>query len=206
MKTFGNKSWTAIIALLINIIWWGEWLWIIYTIAGIFEAAYYRGGYAPHVPIAFNQATIAAPIKSFYAPLNITHLNCTSGDLYFNVDATWQSISVLVGFYIVVFTGIAIITYQVKVIFSNFSKNLPFNAVNIPRIKNIAYVFIAYSVLQWASTIVIREVLVRIVHWRKFELIYDFDFKYFIFGIVLFIVAEIFKIGAALEEERNLTI
>lgn len=206
MKTIGRRSLSTVIATGLKAIWWGEWVWIIYTIAEIFEAAYYRGDYAPHVPIAFKDATIVAPIGTIYKDFKFTHLNSTSGDLYFQVNATWKSISVLIAFYLIVFAAISIITYQLKIIFSNFSKNLPFNEVNIPRIRNIAYVFLAYTIVQWAGTIIIREVLVRIVHWRRFELTYDFNFNYFILGIVLLFVAEIFKWGTALEEENNLTI
>jgi hypothetical protein len=206
MKTIGRRSLSTIIATGLKVIWWGEWAWIAYKIYMILAAAYYRGGYAPHVPITFEDATIAAPIKSLYTAITTTHLNCTSGDLYFSVDATWKSISVLIAFYLIVFAAISITTYQLKLIFSNFSKNLPFNEVNIPRIKNIAYVLLAYTIVQWTGTIIIREVLVRIVHWRRFELTYDFNFNYLILGLVLLFVAEIFKMGTALEEENNLTI
>lgn len=206
MKTFGRRSLSTFIANTLNVLFWGEWAWLFYNIYGIFVAAHYRGGYAPHLPITFNEATIAGTIKTSVKDIEISHLNCTSADLYFHVDATWISISVLLGFYIIVFTGIAIVTYQTKIIFSNFSKNLPFNEVNIPRIKNIAYVFIAYSVIQWASTIIIRQVLLHLISWKRFELTYNFDFNYLVLGIVLIIVAEIFKMGTALEEEKNLTI
>jgi len=206
MKTLGKKSLSAIIATIINIIWWLEWAGCIAVIALTIIAGHIRKVFAFDIPITFTQKTIAAPVVSISKDFPDAILNTTSGDLFFPLPGSWQNMLIIISAVVLVFAGIATITYQLKVIFSNFSNNLPFNELNISRIRNIAFVLMAYSILQWVVNIGVNQILIRNINWKHMQLTYSFNISFMIMGILLIIVAEVFKLGTSLEEEKNLTI
>ncbi|HEY2580456.1 MAG TPA: DUF2975 domain-containing protein [Mucilaginibacter sp.] len=133
-------------------------------------------------------------------------LNSTNGNLFIQMHATWQNVTMLLIAFVSISAMILIITYQLKVIFSNFKQNLPFNELNISRMRNIAIVLIAYSVLQWVTVVIMNQMLLSNLNWGSVKLTYGFNISCLFTGLILLIVAEIFKLGVLLEEEKSLTI
>ncbi|MEO8886532.1 MAG: DUF2975 domain-containing protein [Mucilaginibacter sp.] len=206
MKTLGKKSLSAVITGIINVVWWLEWVACFVFIVMLLLVAYFRRGYSLGIPITFSDRTIMAPVISLDKSLPNGIVNTTSGVFSLHVMATWQNVSLMILATLLIFAVVSIITYQLKAIFSNLSKNQPFNELTIVRIRNIAFILMAYSVLQWLGNIYITQMFIRNFNWRYTELTYSFNFSCLFMGIILIVVAEIFKIGASLEEEQKLTI
>ncbi|HEY4322883.1 MAG TPA: DUF2975 domain-containing protein [Mucilaginibacter sp.] len=205
MKTLGNKSLSTIIAAIINVVWWVEWVvcGAIITIGII--TAIVKQGFTLNIPVTFSTIKLldVSPVNKDF-PGGI--LNSTNGNLFIQIHATWQNIAMLLVAFVSISAMIMIITYQLKVIFSNFKQNLPFNELNFSRIRNIAMVLIVYSVLQWVTVIIVNQMLISNLNWGQVRLTYGFNVGCLFTGLILLIVAEIFKLGVLLEEEKSLTI
>ncbi|MES2376262.1 MAG: DUF2975 domain-containing protein [Bacteroidota bacterium] len=205
MKQLGNKSLSAVLAVVVNLLWWAEWAfgaWCIYMGA---MAAHIRKAFALQVPISYSPMTMSVvpPIKKNG---EVGILNTTNGVLSVHIDANWQNIGMLLIGYGLIFAVIVTITYQLKKILQSFSKDQPFHRSNMSRIKIIALVLISYSIVQWLFIIAVNHILIATFGFKHLELTYDFNITCFLIGVALFIVEGIIKTGLSLEEERQLTI
>ncbi|WP_214225644.1 DUF2975 domain-containing protein [Pedobacter sp. B4-66] len=205
MKTLGNKSLSTVIAITLNVVWWIEWAVAAGFLILLAVAGHIRGGYVLQLPVTFSETTIST-VRSISSNFPGGHINATDGILSLQIQANSPNIILLLFGYGLIFASINIITYQLKIIFSNFKKNLPFNELNINRIRNIAIVLIAYSVVQWLYVVLVNVILSSNLKWGHMDLTYNFSVSYALMGLMLIIVAEIFKIGLSLEEEKQLTI
>jgi len=205
MKTLGNKSLSAILAKAINIIWWLEWVAYIVVVTVIIMTAIIRKAYAVSIPVTFTEITIRQvhPLNKDF-PLGI--LNTTSGNLSLHLNAAWQNVLMLEIGFSLLFAVVILVTYQLKVIFSSFRQDIPFSEVNISRIRNIAFVLMAYSVVQWLFVIVVNQILITNLRWEHMQLTYSFNISCLFTGVILIVVAEIFRQGTLLDNEQKLTI
>ncbi|WP_295791972.1 DUF2975 domain-containing protein [Mucilaginibacter sp.] len=205
MKALGNKSLSSVFAKAINVFWWLEWIALIVVVAMVIIAAIVKKAYAVTVPVTFSEVTLrrVQPLNNDF-PLGI--LNTTSGNLYLQLNASWQSVAMLLMGFALLFAVVIMVTYQLKTIFSNFKQDIPFNEANISRIRNIAFVLMAYSGVQWLFIVVENQVLTSNLKWEHIHLTYSFNFSWLITGVILLVVAEIFKQGTLLDNEQKLTI
>jgi len=205
MQVLGNKSLSAILARIINTFWWLEWIAFCVVIIATIAAGIGKKTFTIDIPVTYAAITLKqiAPVNSDFAS---GILNATSGHLSLDVGTSWQSVIVLITGFAIVFAVAITITYQLKIIFSNFKKNLPFTELNISRIRNIAFILITYSVIQWLFIIVVNQILMSNLKWEQVKLTYSFNLSALSIGIVLVVIAEIFKLGAWLDNERKLTI
>jgi len=205
MKTLGNKSLSAVIAITLNVLWWIELAVAAGFLILLGIAGQIRSGYVLQLPVSFSETTIST-VRSINSNFPGGHINTTDGILSLQIQANGPNVILLLFGYGLIFAAVNIITYQLRAIFSNFRKNLPFNALNISRIKNIAIVLIAYSVVQWLYVVLLNRILSSNLKWEHLDFTYNFSVSYALMGLMLIIVAEIFKIGLSLEEEKQLTI
>ncbi|SEA76501.1 DUF2975 domain-containing protein [Pedobacter hartonius] len=205
MKILGNKSLSAVISIILNFVWWIEWAFAAVFIIMMWISIHIRGECVLPLPVTFSEITIGT-VQSINKTFPGGHINTTNGILSLQVQANIINVVLLAIGYGFIFALISIITYQLKMIFSNFKKHLPFNTLNIYRIRNIAIVLIAYSVVQWLYVVLVNTILNSQIKWRHMELSYSFNVNYALMGVILIIVAGIFQIGLSLEEEKQLTI
>lgn len=211
MKLLGNKSLSKILSVILNILWWIEWIGsgILITVILI---TWFLGGnireknISLNFPVTFSPVTFkTVPSISKDVPAGI--INVMNGNFYVPVDNNWQNILMLLAGSIAICAVFIVITYQLKLIFSSLSINQPFNELNVLRIRNIGIVLIVFSFLQFLSNIIVNQFLVSHFTWHEgITLPYTFKISYLVAGIILIIVAEIFKEGVSLKEETNLTI
>jgi hypothetical protein len=68
-------------------------------------------------------------------------------------------------------------------------------------------ILILFIFLQWLFNIGLTRFLISRFRWDEgMALTYDLSSRYLVAGIILIALAEIFRMGASLEEETNLTI
>jgi hypothetical protein len=205
MKTLGNKSLSAILAKCINVIWWIAWIGFVVLITAIIMTAVIKKAFVLNIPVTYAAVTIAQiqPAGGGFPP---GVLNSTNGSLYVQIAATWPYVIMLLAALTIIFAAVLMVTYQLKIIFSNFRNNLPFNEPNISRIRHIAVVLIGYALAQWLFNIAVNQILVSNFRWEHITLTYSFNISCLLTGIVLIVIAEIFKQGTALDNENKLTI
>jgi hypothetical protein len=206
MKSIQNNSLSKILSIIINVIWWIECVGSGVLITVILAAAFLRQNISLNFPLAFSSVTFkTVPAVSKNMPPGI--ISVMQGNFYMPVDNNWQNILVLLAASLIICSVFIIITYQLKLLFSSLSKNQPFEALNVVRIRNTGIGLIVLSLLLFFSNIIVNQFLQSHFTWDKeIALTYQFNISYLVAGIILIIVAEIFNEGVTLKEETNLTI
>ncbi|MEO6000154.1 MAG: DUF2975 domain-containing protein [Chitinophagaceae bacterium] len=206
MKALGNKSLSTILAIVINIAWWAEWIAGTVLIAVIMIAAFSKEHISLTVPVSFSSVNF----KTISPITNNTpngQLDVMNGNFVFPFNVTLQNTLLLLAGVVMGFSVLLLITYQLKIIFLNFRLNQPFNKLNIPRIRNVGALLICFSILQWLFNICINLFLGSHFKWEEgVKLNYQFNVSFLVAGIILLIVSEIFRVGFVMEEDNNLTI
>ena len=205
MKTLGKNSLSSTLSTIINVIWWIEWIFFIALIGVITVTTIIKKEFAVNIPVTFSDITLRQ-VHGVNSNSPTGVLNTNSGNLYLHVDATWQNVSMLLIECVLIFSIVALITYQLKNIFSSFKKNIPFNNTNIARIRTIAFVLMIYSGVQWLFVIMVNQILISNLKWEHITLTYSFNISCFVTGIVLIVIAEIFKLGYLLDDEIKQTV
>ena len=206
MKSLGNKSLSKILSIILNILWWIEWIGSGILITVILVTWFLKKNISLNFPLTFSSVTFkTVPSVSKDIPAGV--INVMNGNFHVPVDNNWQNILMLLAGSITICAVVIGITHQLKLILSSLSSNQPFNELNVLRIRNIGIALIVFSFLQFLSNIILNRFLMSHFTWDEgITLTYIFKISYLITGVILIIVAEIFKEGASLKEETNLTI
>ena len=206
MKSLQNKSLSKILSIILNVIWWIEWIGSGVLITVILASAFFKQSISLNFPLAFSSVTFKT-VPSVNKNLPPGVINVMNGNFYLPVDNNWQNILLLLAASIAICSVFIIITYQLKLLFLSLSNNQPFDALNVVRIRNTGIGLIVLSLLLFISNIIINQFLQSHFIWDKgISLTFTFNISYLVAGIILIIVAEIFNEGVTLKEETNLTI
>ena len=206
MKSLQNKSLSKILSIILNVIWWIEWIGSGVLITVILVTAFLKQSISLNFPLAFSSVTFKT-VSSVNKNLTPGVIKVTNGNFYMPVDNNWQNILMLLAASIAVGSVFIIITYQLKLLFSSLSNNQPFDTLNVLRIRNTGIGLIVLSLLLFFLNIIINQFLQSHFTWDKeISLTYTFNISYLAAGIILIIVAGIFNEGVTLQEETNLTI
>ena len=206
MKSIRNKSLSKILSIILNLLWWIECIGSVVLITVILVTAFLKQNISLNFPLAFS-SVIFKTVPSVSKDIPPGVINVTNGNFYLPVDNNWHNILLLLALIIIICSVFIIITYQLKLLFSSLSKNQPFDALNVLRIRNTGIGLIVLSLLLSFSNLIINQFLQSHFIWDKgISLTYKFNISYLVAGIILIIVAEIFNEGVTLKEETNLTI
>ena len=206
MKILGKKSLSAVLVKAINIVWWIQWIASAVLLTAVVITSLSKSSMKLNVPVTFSSGSYKQ-IATLSKNTTDGIVNVVNGSFSFDISTSFLNTLILFVGLAVILAFVILITYQLKLIFSSFRQNSPFYELNINRIRNIGSMLIIFSILQWLSDICINEFLISHFKWGDgIALTYHFNVSYLIAGLLLIIVAEIFKLGAALEEENKLTI
>lgn len=206
MKAIGYKSLSNILFLIINAVWWLEWIATI-VITSVFIIASFTQKYINiNIPVSFSPVNFKT-VRAINKDALEGSLQVMNGNFSFQIHTGFlNTLIFLIGF-IAVCSVILLITYQLKMIFSSFKMNDPFNELNIKRMNLIGILLIGFSFLQLLFNILINQYLNSQFNWKEaVALTAGFNINYFLTGVILIIIAGIIKLGASLENENKLTI
>lgn len=101
-----------------------------------------------------------------------------------------------------------LVLYQLRRIFSTLVRETPFTGENVRSIRIIGITVIAGSLLNTIVRFMIGIYISSIVHLPGFELFPNLkiNFSGIFLGAVIIILAEVFRHGARLQEEQDLTV
>lgn len=206
MKALGKKSLSAILSIIINIVWWIEWIAGTVLIIAIMIATFSNKNVSLSVPVSFSSVNFKT-VSSVANTIPAGQMQVMNGNFIFPINITLQNSLLITAGVLMAFAVLLLITYQLKIVFSNFRRNQPFNELNIPRIRNVGILLIYISVLQWLFNIALNLFLNSHFKWDpEVKLTYHFDVSFLISGVIIIIVAEIFRMGFVMEEDNTLTI
>jgi hypothetical protein len=97
---------------------------------------------------------------------------------------------------------------QLRAVFRTLTAGRPFVAANATRIRRIAWVVIAGEVLRAGLEFSGNRYVMR--HFSaeglQFDARLDVDFFVIVYGLVILVIAEVFRLGSRLDEEQSLTV
>jgi hypothetical protein len=97
---------------------------------------------------------------------------------------------------------------QLRKVISSLRDEQPFAAANAARIRRIAYAVLAGELLRAAFTIGSNIYIARyfVADGMSFDVRLNMSITTIVAGLIIFVLAEVFRAGARLEEEQSLTV
>ncbi|HYG40243.1 MAG TPA: DUF2975 domain-containing protein [Cytophagales bacterium] len=208
MKTIGKRSIASILKFIINFAWYFQWA-ILAFVTVILIVVFINKDYVDHdvmvkISKPITSFTVTAKNPDYAEPTLIVE----SAKLNFKnkVDAVLIMESFL--FLSLIFFFSLTITYLVKKIFNTLTENTPFVPENAKRLKQIGFLIILYAPLKIAYDLVShsKATMNFLIDNAPIGTEFNFHFETIIAGLVILVIAEIFRIGTHLKEEQDLTV
>ena len=196
----------ARVSYLINAFWYLEILGFI-TFIGIFlTSAIIRKQFVVMLPVDFSQYNVRQ-IKTLNDTFENARLDSYSGVMNFHVQSSLENVSFMALIYILIFSVILGVTYQLKGIFDNFKHNQHFTKTNIKRLRLIAILILMAPVIRYILAVIANQILFNNLKLGPFlKLSPSLSIGFLTTGLFLLMIVEIFKIGVDLEDENKLTV
>ena len=206
MKAIGSKALTKILFIVVNVIWWLEWI-TFSIVALVFVITSFTQKYITiNLPISFSPVNFRS-FDTFNNYLLKGSIQVMNGNFSFLLHNSFSNTLICLIGIVTVFSFILLITYQIKLIFASFINNDPFNELNIKRINLIGVLLIGFSFLELIFNILINLYLKSQFDWKEgISLTAGYNFTYLLTGVILIIIAGVINLGASLENENKLTI
>lgn len=194
------------VSYFINAFWYLEISGFVLFIGMFLTSAIIRKQFIVMLPVDFSQYNVRH-IKSLNDTFENVRLDSYSGVMVFHVQSSLQNVSFMAFIYILLFSVVLAVTYQLKGIFENFKHNQHFTKINIRRLRVIAIIIIVAPIIRYILSLIANQVLFGNLKLSPFlELSPTLSIGFLITGLFLLSIIEIFKIGVDLEEENKLTV
>ena len=209
MKTLDNRSLSSVIKIIIYAGWYIQ-LFLL-GLATVFLTYIFitEDNIQSDITVRLTQSQplAVAPSAAATSIRNAT-LELNAGKLHFTQDKTWGSVFFsLIGMWI----GFAIslgITNLLRKIFDSLTDDNPFITENAQRLRQIALLIILIAPLSFMRDLFLNWYLRQnfVIDGSAIQTHLTLDFKTVFIGLILLIIAEIFRIGTRLKEEQELTV
>jgi hypothetical protein len=210
MKIMGKGSLSSFVTALINIGWYGAMILLtlsacLLVIAPWVDPPRVEVGLA--VPAAFRIEPDTHHVTASPSGVENVHLEDARGSLRFSP----RSSVVVAGSAIVLIAVLALIVWvlgQLRAVFRTLRAGQPFVAANATRIRRIAYAVIAGEVARAVLAYVgMRYAMTHFsIQGVRFEARSDLNVVAIICGLIILVIAEVFREGTRLDEEQALTV
>jgi hypothetical protein len=210
MKIMGKRSLFSLVSAVVEIGWYGAIVLLVLS-AGLLLVAPWvdppRIEVDFAVPAAFRIEPAAHPLTALPARVENVHLDAARGSLHFSPRSSgvvaWGAI-----FLIAVF-GVAIwVLGQFRAVFRTLRDGHPFVADNATRIRRIGYAVILAAIGQ--ATLDYIGMHYTMTHFSvqglRFEALPTLNIVGIMCGLIILVIAEVFREGTRLDEEQSLTV
>ena len=198
MQMIGKKSLASILKVMLNIVFY------VSIIAEFF------------IIVTFTVILIAGKenIIRFLTDSGIQHLTLESSALSitfkegFPVNMLPGLLLTALGIVFIICLIEILIVFQLRKIFETLIGKNPFILINAGRIRVIGGLVIAGSLIYSIFEFIIFNTMIKYFTFSGLDMNIHFsiDWKVVFLGLVFFILAEVFRIGSELQDEKNLTI
>jgi hypothetical protein len=213
MKALGRHSVSSALATMIDVGWYGTLLGMaMFVCLALLPLVWdVRSGtnVSMDIPASFSLDLHDVPIAA--PTLGVAHATVEQargeGLLTFPPPSGLFLAAVALSVVVVLAWGLWILT-QLRAVFRTLRDGHPFVAANAARIRRIGYAVIAGEALRIAFELAGNAYIAR--HFVADRLRFDawprLDFSALIAGLIILVIAEVFRAGARLEEEQSLTV
>jgi hypothetical protein len=210
MKIMGKRSVFSFVSAIVNIGWYGAIVLLVLSAALLLVAPWVdppriEVGFA--VPAAFSIDPDAHPLTSLPSRLENVHLDAARGSLRFSP----RSSGVVAGgaiFLIAFFSMVIWVLGQFRAVFRTLREGHPFVADNAIRIRRIGYAVILAEIgLAALDYIGMHYTMTHFsVQGLRFEARPTLNIVGIMCGLIILVIAEVFREGTRLDEEQSLTV
>jgi len=117
-------------------------------------------------------------------------------------DYIWQ-----IPFFPLALAGVIMVPFNFFLIINSVNKSVIFEWINVKRLRRIGLGFVLYFVADIIARIYENSLRVSFIDMENYNIITSsFDDGVLVYGMIAFLVAEIFAAGLRLKEEQDLTI
>jgi hypothetical protein len=212
MKTLGKFSLASFIRFIISAAWYIQLAFLLFLTFAITLKFFKNGTTEPTpetVEVRLTQSrSVPVSIVALASELTAANLNLDSGKLTFNHQSSKQ----IIGFNLLsIWVSFAIslsITYLLREIFRSLAQNNPFVVPNAQRLRIIAFLIMFSALTSLAHDAMVNWFLQQnfIIEGSGIRAHLVIDVKTIFAGLILLIIAEIFRIGTQLKQEQDLTV
>jgi hypothetical protein len=212
MKALGNRSVASVLAILIDI---GSVLIAIALVASLclmvvslfFDLS--RGNGTLGIPASFTIDTATVQVDAHAWGIEDARLLKVKGNGVLQFRPPGRTFLAMMGLVLAVSLGFVLwVLSQLRAVFRTLRAGTPFVPDNVTRIRRIGYALILgecaravfifinnYQVLTHVSADVVRFTL-----WP------DLSFRTILHGVLILVLAEVFRVGVRLDEDQSLTV
>lgn len=209
MKALQMKSMAYILRVLFKIVWVVQIVFYSVVFFGMIAKFSFSNEFTiDGWPVTLPAGSYTTQVSPTSPKLSDVKVQVEKASLSFRTQRDWRIIAIAItgvcfGF------GIALaITYQLRKIFATLTQANPFVASNAGRIRIIAFILISFPLVSTLlGTITNQYVKTHFAAGgNAFSFYYNLDFSAVLTGLVVLVIAEVFRLGTQLKEEQDLTI
>jgi hypothetical protein len=210
MKTMGRRSVASFVAALINIGWYSAMVLLALSVCVLAIAPWVdppRIEVDLEVPVAFRIDTATHPVTASPSGVERVHLENAHGSLLFSPRSGVE----VAGFAVPLVAVLALVMWglaQLRAVFRTLRAGHPFVAANAIRIRRIAYAVILGELVRSAGAYLgMRYAMTHfVIQGLRLQMRWDLSIVAIIAGLIIFVIAEVFREGTRLDEEQSLTV
>ena len=206
MTYLGKSSLAAILKIALDFIWYAQLILFTVVIIGVLIGVSFQGHLSYRWPVTFSESPYKE-IKTTDTTASDVKVIGTKGELLFTRMNNRENIAITHIGLALIFGTFLLVTFQLKMILSNFTRKEPFTLSNSKRIRLIGVILIASSLINFLFGIFYTNYINTNFQWNEsITFTQSLDISTILMGLLIMILAEIFRVGTELQEEKNLTI
>jgi Protein of unknown function (DUF2975) len=212
MKALGNRSVASVLAVLVDIMWVlvGIGLAAAVCLVIVSLSVDLSGGNGQvGIPASFGLDTTALHVEAPSLGIEDAHLAKVNGRgvLQFRPPGrTFLAVTALV--LVVSLAFVLWVLSQLRAVFRTLRAGTPFVPDNVTRIRRIGYALILGECARAVLTFIGNYQVVThfSADFVQFTLWPDFSFTTILHGLLILVLAEVFRVGVRLDEDQSLTV
>jgi hypothetical protein len=209
MKVMGRGSVSSFLAGMINIGWYGAMVLLALSICLLALAPWVdppRIEVSLELPVAFRVEAEPRHLSASPSGVEHVHLEKARGSLVFSPQSRLVAEAAVL--LIVLLALVMWVLGQLRAVFRTLRAGKPFVAANATRIRRIAYAVILGEFLRSAFVYLGTHYAMThfLIQGLRLETRWDLSIGAIIAGLIILVIAEVFREGTRLDEEQSLTV
>jgi len=209
MNRSGKRSLTSLVAGLITVAWYTAMVLLAVSVGLLAVVPWVdppkvEVGFA--VPAAFQLESDVRPVTASVDVANV-HLEQANGVMYFSPRSR-VTVAVTMAVVIAALASALWVLRQLRSLFCSLRAGRPFVSANAMRIRRVGYAVIGAELAR--SVVAYSGMRYTTTHFAvpglRFETRLDVDAVAIVCGLIILVIAEVFREGTRLDEEQSLTV
>ena len=208
MKTLGRKSLASFIKFILNFAWYFQWVILVFVTMVLAIVFITKDKVDHDVPVIISTPIATPSVVSKHSDFVEPTLIVKTANLHF-----FNKVDFMLVFQSFLFLGLLFfitlsITNLLRKIFDTLTDNRPFIAANAGRLSKIGILMLLYVPVKIAEDLVrhSKATMHFLIDNTTLSTKFEIPFETIIAGLIVLVIAEIFRIGTRLKEEQELTV